>query len=54
MNLLKRNTNIPYQREYHTSSTLREISASSCGEEMHHTLGYCLGKNLSGNNKYKQ
>lgn len=53
MNLLNSNTNIPYQREYRTSSTPREISVSSCGEEMHRTLENWLGKNLNGNNKYK-
>lgn len=50
--MLKNTTNIPCQRVYHTSSVLRERSVSSCGEEMHHTLENCLGKNLNGN-KYK-
>lgn len=51
--MLKNNTNLPYQREYHISSIQTEISVSSCGEEMHHTLENCLGKNLNGNNEYK-
>lgn len=34
------------QKEFRISSGLMEKLASSCGEEMHHNLGNCQGRNL--------